>query len=105
RQGERVAAEAGCLRCHTLDGSPHIGPTWAGLYGREVPLEGGASVVVDAAYITESMMDPAVKVHRGFLPVMPSYFGRLRPPETAAIVELIQSLRDVPRMKDELHER
>ena len=25
---------AGCVACHTLDGQPHIGPTWAGLYGR-----------------------------------------------------------------------
>src|SRR5262249_54893643 len=32
RIGERVAAEHGCLRCHTLDGTPYIGPTWAGLY-------------------------------------------------------------------------
>src|SRR5262249_31321508 len=61
RTGERVAADQGCLRCHTLDGTPHIGPTWAGLYGAVVPLEGGGEVKADEAYITESMMDPAVK--------------------------------------------
>ena len=38
--GQRVAAEAGCLRCHTVDGTPHIGPTWAGLYGGRGPARG-----------------------------------------------------------------
>jgi len=95
RVGERVAAEHGCLRCHTLDGSPHIGPTWAGLYRSIVPLERGGDVVADEAYLTESIMDPAAKIHRGFQPVMPSYLGRLDAPETAAIVELIRDLRDV----------
>ncbi len=30
---ERIAAQRGCLRCHTVDGAPHIGPTWAGAFG------------------------------------------------------------------------
>jgi len=96
-EGARVAAELGCLRCHTTDGSAHIGPTWAGLYGSLVPLENGGQTIADEGYITESMMDPLAKVHRGYQPRMPSYFGRVRPTETAAIVELIKSLRDVPR--------
>ena len=29
----KLAAERGCLRCHTVDGTPHLGPTWNGLYG------------------------------------------------------------------------
>jgi len=99
--GERVAAEQGGLRCHTLDGTPHIGPTWAGLYGAVIPLEGGGQVTADEAYLTESMMDPAVKIHRGFAPVMPSYLGRLRAPETAAVLELIKSLREVPAVPPE----
>ncbi|MFT3773136.1 MAG: cytochrome c oxidase subunit II [Minicystis sp.] len=94
--GERIAGEQGCLRCHTLDGTPHIGPTWAGLYRAEIPIEGGRPVVADEAYLTESMMDPAAKIHRGFQAVMPSYLGKLDGPEIAAIVELIRSLRDVP---------
>lgn len=97
RVGERVAAEQGCLRCHTLDGTPHIGPSWAGLYGSIIPLQRGGEVVADDAYLTESMMDPNAKIHRGFPPVMPSFQGKLTAPETAALVELIKSIRDVPR--------
>jgi cytochrome c oxidase subunit 2 len=95
-QGERVAAEQGCLRCHTLDGTAHLGPTWAGMFGSAVPLERGGSAIVDEAYITESMMDPLAKQHAGYPPIMPSYFGRIRPADTAALIELIKSLRAVP---------
>ncbi|HZS37040.1 MAG TPA: cytochrome c oxidase subunit II [Polyangia bacterium] len=95
RLGVEVAAQEGCLRCHTLDGSPHIGPTWAGLYKGKVPLQGGGSAFADESYLTESMMDPLAKIHAGYQPVMPSYLGRLRPGETAAILALIKSLRDV----------
>jgi cytochrome c oxidase subunit 2 len=98
--GEHVAARAGCLRCHTPDGTPHIGPTWAGLYGSTIPLEGGRSLVVDDAYLTRSMMDPAKDVHLGFKNVMPTYQGLLSSADVGALLEYIRSLRDAdkPRM-------
>ncbi len=95
-EGERVAARHGCLRCHTVDGSPHLGPSFAGLYGADIPLANAEHVTADVAYLTESMMDPALKVHAGFEPVMPSYAGYLNPPEVSALVEFIKSLKDVP---------
>jgi cytochrome c oxidase subunit 2 len=90
--GEKVAARRGCLRCHTLDGTPHLGPSFAGLYRSSVPLEGGGLVLADESYLTRSMMDPAEQVHRGFAPIMPSYQGFLGAGEAAALVELIRSL-------------
>jgi cytochrome c oxidase subunit 2 len=96
RVGAQAAGELGCLRCHTLDGSPHIGPTWAGLYRSIVPLQGGGSVIADEAYLTESMMDPMVRLHAGFQAVMPSYHGLVTPGQTAAILELIKAVREVP---------
>lgn len=92
--GRTVAAERGCLRCHTLDGTPHLGPSWAGLYMSEVLLEDGKRVRADATYLTRSMMDPTVEVHAGYAPIMPSYMGLLDAPEVAALVELIRSLEE-----------
>ncbi len=40
-------------------------------------------------------MDPMVKIHRGYAPVMPSYRGKLGAGDVAAMIELIKSLRDV----------
>ena len=92
-QGKRVAAEQGCLKCHTTDGTRHIGPTWLDLYQRRERLTDGSTVVADESYLTESMMDPAFKVVEGFQPVMPSFQGKLQPPEVAALVEYIKSLQ------------
>jgi cytochrome c oxidase subunit 2 len=92
-QGRRVAAEQGCLKCHSVDGTRHIGPTWTNLYLREERLADGKMVRADEAYLTKSMMDPAADVVQGFQNVMPTYQGRLSPPEVAAVVEYIKSLQ------------
>lgn len=96
REGLEASARHGCLACHTVDGQRHIGPTWAGLYGRVEELVDAEPVLVDEAYLTRSMMDPHAQIVRGYQPVMPSYQGALTAAETGAIVELIRSLRDVP---------
>ena len=95
-EGQIAAGRLGCFRCHTVDGTPHIGPTWVGLYGARRPFTDGTSLVADEAYLTESMMDPAKHIVAGFLPVMPSYQGILQPPEAAAVVEFIKALRHGP---------
>ncbi len=93
REGERVAADQGCLKCHSVDGSRHIGPTWVNLYGRQEKLQDGKSVLADVPYLTRSMMDPGAEIVAGYQNVMPTYQGKLAPPEAAAIVEYIKSLR------------
>ncbi len=92
--GESAAARHGCLKCHTTDGSAHLGPSWRGLWGSRVPLEGGQEIEVDAAYVTESMMDPNAKMHAGFKPLMPSFRGQVSAGETAAIIEYMKSLSE-----------
>jgi cytochrome c oxidase subunit 2 len=92
-QGKRIAAEQGCLKCHSTDGTRHIGPTWLDLYHRREKLSDGTLVDADEAYLTESMMDPALKVVDGFQPVMPSFQGKIAGPEVAALVEYIKSLQ------------
>jgi cytochrome c oxidase subunit 2 len=94
--GRDVAVRRGCFNCHTIDGQPHIGPTWAGLYDSQVALTGGQVVVADDAYLTRSMMDPQEDVVAGYKGVMPTYRGVLEEPEVAALVEFIKSLRDQP---------
>lgn len=102
RLGAEVAAEKGCLKCHSIDGSAHIGPSWLGLYGREEHLDNGQRVLADEKYLTESMMEPNVKRVAGFNAVMPSFMGQLKPAEVAELLELIKSLRtEPPRRREE----
>ena len=92
-QGRRLAAEYGCFKCHTVDGTRHIGPTWLDLYRKTEKLQDGKTVVADEAYLTESMMDPSAKLVAGYQNVMPTFQGRIPAPEIAAIVEFIKTLR------------
>ncbi len=93
QQGERVAVRLGCFKCHSVDGSPHIGPTFLDMYGRQVKLASGQTIVADDAYLTESMMDPRAKIAMGYEPVMPTFQGQIAGAEGAALVEFIKSLR------------
>lgn len=94
QQGRKAAAELECLKCHTIDGTQHIGPTWLGLYHRNERLTNNTEILVDEAYLTKSMMDPMADIVMGYAPVMPTYQGRMTGPQAAAIVEYIKSLQD-----------
>jgi len=98
-EGRKLSLAAGCMKCHTTDGSEHIGPTWLDLYAREEHLIDGTAIRADEAYLTESMMDPGAKVVKGFTSVMPTYKGKLTAPEVAALLEFIKSLRS-ERLED-----
>jgi mono/diheme cytochrome c family protein len=91
----RQLAAAQCFACHTIDGSTSVGPTWQGLYGSEVELESGETVVADDAYIEESILDPNAKVSAGFpASVMPNTFADvLSDEQVQQLVAYIRSLQ------------
>lgn len=64
--GRQLSWQLGCMACHSIDGTPLAGPTWKGLYGREVRLDDGSTVVADEAYLRESILEPDAKVVAGF---------------------------------------
>jgi len=68
------------------------GPTFKGLFGHEVPLDGGARAIADENYVRESILEPQAKVVAGFQPVMPTYKGRMSDKEIAAIVAYLKTL-------------
>lgn len=74
-QGKEWAFEFGCVACHSFDGTEKIGPTWFGLFGSTAPMEGGESVLMDEAFIRESILDPMAQIHEGFIAAMPTNFG------------------------------
>ena len=92
--GEALALQHGCVGCHTADGEPSTGPTWQGIFGSREELEDGSSVTVDADYITESIREPALRVVRGFNPVMVAFDADTLPDEDIElIIAYIQSLQ------------
>lgn len=90
QQGKLLAQAHGCFGCHSVDGSAGVGPTWKNLYGQQVPLTTGNSVLADEAYLKESIQQPQAKIVQGFGPVMPA--AGLNDQDVAALVAYIKSL-------------
>jgi cytochrome c oxidase subunit 2 len=93
--GKELLEKHGCLGCHSLDGSPKVGPTFKGIWGRPVTvLTGGKerTVTVDEAYLRRSVLEPNADVVKGFPPVMPA-FPELKNEEIEALVEFIEGVR------------
>ena len=88
-----------CAICHTVDGAPGTGPTWASTngstgFGYDAALADGSSVPRDANYIRESILDPNAKVVSGYVPSMPSFQGQLSDTDIEGVIRYIESLSD-----------
>lgn len=95
KRGKELAQARGCSACHSVDGSPSVGPTWRGLYGRTETLADGSTVAVDEAYLKESILQPAAKVVKGYSPIMPTL--NLSVDEVAAVLAYIKSIKGEPQ--------
>lgn len=93
--GKKLAREKGCLGCHSLDGSVGAGPTFKGLYNKQVTvMQNGTrlTVTADDAYLSESIRQPKAKIVEGFQPIMPPY-PDLKDDEITALVEFIEAVK------------
>ena len=91
--GKQIAQTLGCVACHSDDGVNGIGPTWKNTFGTERLLDTGETVVIDEAYIKESIVNPVAKIGSGYAPVMPAY-ATLSEEELDAITDYIKTLSD-----------
>ena len=90
--GKMIYSTRGCAGCHSLTGGKIVGPSWMDMWGSTVPLEGGASVKADEAYVRESILKPAAKIHQGFPNVMPSFEGQMKDYELESVMGLMKSI-------------
>src|SRR6478609_6406547 len=73
-EGRKLFESLACVTCHRAD-SQGRGPRLDGLFGRSVQLADGSTVVANADYIHESIVNPTAKVVAGFQPIMPTFQG------------------------------
>ena len=81
------------MGCHSVDGSSGIGPTWLNLYGSNVKLADGTTVVADEKYLTESILNPNAAIVEGFPSPSPMPQFTLTDSEIANIVAYIKTLK------------
>jgi cytochrome c2 len=95
QKGEQLFASLGCSACHSTDGSPRTGPTMKFVFGREVLLSTGETVISDEDYLKESLIDPDAQIVAGFIPQMMSSVipsGSLSETEAEALVLYLKTL-------------
>ncbi len=92
-RGPRLYQEKGCAACHSIDGTPRVGPTLKGLFGKNVTVMADGkerSITADEAYLRKSLLEPNADVVKGFPPIMPS-----EKMEDDEIHELIQYIKEL----------
>lgn len=84
-----------CTACHSLDGSQLVGPTFQGIFGREVQLQDGSFITVDEAYIRESIRNPQARIVAGYPPSMPAYTpDQLSDEDVDAIIAFLKAFSE-----------
>ena len=90
--GQLLVSQNGCGACHSITGTAGIGPTWLGLFGSQVTLSDGSTVLADEAFIAESIQSPQAKIVKGFETQKMVQYS-FTPDELAAIVAYIKTLK------------
>jgi cytochrome c oxidase subunit II len=91
--GLQVYNQKGCNACHSLDGSPRVGPSFLKIFGRKEKLQDGSEVVVDEQYIKTSIYEPTKQVVAGYAAgAMPSYQGQITDDQMLSIFAFLKSL-------------
>jgi len=90
--GERLFQQMGCESCHRADAAVQA-PSLVGLFGTEVKLQSGETVIADESYIRESILNPRAKVVAGYPPVMPAFQGQLSEEDIMHLLSHIKSLQ------------
>ncbi len=92
--GSQLYQAKGCAGCHSIDGTPRVGPTFKGLIGKkETVLRSGKeeTVVVDETFVRNYILHPNVVVVKGYPPIMPPIV--LTDAELTAITKYLETLK------------
>lgn len=89
-EGREIAQRNGCMSCHSVDGRDGVGPSWAGVFGTEVELDDGSTVIADEEYMTTAIVEPNAQIRAGYRGIMPQ--RELDPDDVAAIVQYLREL-------------
>jgi cytochrome c oxidase subunit 2 len=91
QRGARLFQDLGCVTCH-LDTGQGRGPSLKDIFGTTVELQDGSKVVVDEAYLRESILTSQAKLVKGYQPLMPTFQGLISEEGLVSLIEHVKSL-------------
>jgi cytochrome c2 len=97
-RGKVLYQADGCVACHSLNGTRLTGPTWKGLAGSKVKLDGNRTVIASDAYLAKHITEPNALTVEGYPgEVMAEAIETLdlkkKPSDVRALVAFVDSLR------------
>jgi cytochrome c oxidase subunit 2 len=72
------------------------GSSGSGVFGKPQRLASGQTVLVDEAYVRESIVNPQAKLVAGYPPIMPTYQGLVSEEGLLQLVAYVKSLSSGP---------
>jgi cytochrome c oxidase subunit 2 len=93
--GEALFSQLACNTCHIANGTGRA-PSLNGVFGANVLLADGSTVVANEAYIRESILQPNAKIVAGYAPVMPTFQGLVTEEQILNLTAYIKSLQSQP---------
>jgi cytochrome c oxidase subunit 2 len=91
QRGAALFQQLACNSCH-LDSGQGRGPSLQNIFGQPVELQDGSTVIVDEAYLRESILNSQAKIVRGYQPLMPVFQGLISEEGLVALIEHIKSM-------------
>ena len=91
QRGSKLFNDLACSTCH-LDTGQGRGPSLKDIVGKTEELQDGSTVVVDEAYLRESILQSQAKIVKGFQPLMPTFQGLISEENLVALIEHVKSL-------------
>jgi len=95
--GARLFLQLGCQTCHVSEGAG-LGPPLRGLFGKQLKLQSGKTVVADDAFLRSAILNPMPVP--GYPPIMPTFQGQVSEDEVLQMVAYIKSLATTGERKN-----
>lgn len=95
-RGKSLYSADGCSACHSITGTPGVGPSFKRIAGSRIILINGQTITADDAYLEQSIANPDAKIVKGYRAgVMPaaiaSYNLTGKPNDIRALVAFIKA--------------
>ena len=90
-RGAQLFTQHACNSCHLETGQGR-GPSLKDKFGTTESLQDGSTVVVDEAYLRESILNSQAKIVKGFQPLMPTFQGLINEEGLVALIEHVKSM-------------